>query len=217
MKQSDDQTLFAWQLGFEVTKDDICGPLATSPSQFLGASDLLPIPDSDTQIPYSMTNKGLRIELPIVHQGSERYGMAILQCSTVRSYPKQIALPVVCVGQQGSNHYARDGRYIGPLNAVDLDFAAKAVCKTMFMKQEPEQNRQWRTGLPVRIWTRRDNLFRPIYWNTGVVALGRDLEGRDEHDVPSSCRRGAILFAGRDKSHILVLFNIEMQHIGRYG
>ena len=34
MKHSDDQSLFAWQLGYESMKDDICGPLAPHPSNF---------------------------------------------------------------------------------------------------------------------------------------------------------------------------------------
>lgn len=34
MKQSDDQTVFAWQLGYDHYQDDICGPLATHLSNF---------------------------------------------------------------------------------------------------------------------------------------------------------------------------------------
>ncbi|KAG9383932.1 HET domain-containing protein [Pyrenophora tritici-repentis] len=67
MKQTDDQTLFAWKIGFEAMKDDICRPLASHPSKFRGAGSLIPTRDSGLQSPFSMTNKGLRIEIPVIH------------------------------------------------------------------------------------------------------------------------------------------------------
>jgi hypothetical protein len=42
MKQSEDQTIFAWQMRPDSTRI-VCGPLATSPSFFLGSSDLVPV------------------------------------------------------------------------------------------------------------------------------------------------------------------------------
>jgi hypothetical protein len=213
MKQSDDQTLFAWQLGFESYKDDLCGPLATHPSKFSDGSNLIAIPDSASQMPYSMTNKGLRIELPIVHNNDERYGMAILHCSTATSFPKQIGLPVVRLGDRGSTHYARDARCVGPLGSFDLDFA---IPKAIFMKQEPEQSAAWRTGLLTLIPT-GNTFFSPVCWSADVATLKVNADSRAEYLVPASCRQGAILFAGQDNSHLLVLFNIEMQHIERFA
>lgn len=66
MKQSDDQTLFAWQINSGDHQTEICGPLATSPSLFRGCSDRVPVSDLGLPAPYSMTNQGLRIELPII-------------------------------------------------------------------------------------------------------------------------------------------------------
>ena len=34
---------------------------------------------------------------------------------------------------------------------------------------------------------------------------------------PLDCRRGAVLMQGKDRSHLLVLFNVEMQNSGRYA
>jgi hypothetical protein len=98
MRQSDDQTLFAWHLGAAIT--GLCGPLATSPAQFSGCKNLLPVPDmfvSDvsTRVPYSMTNKGLRIDLPFVESDDTVAATAILQCSTMSKYPINFTLPLV--------------------------------------------------------------------------------------------------------------------------
>lgn len=213
MKQSDDQTLFAWQLGWEDCKDDICGPLATHPSKFSGANNLVPIPDSDSQAPYSMTNKGLMIELPIVHKDDGPYGMAILHCSTVDAFPKQIELPVVRLGAKESTHYARDARHTGALAPTELGVA---VPRAIFMKQEPKHSEAWRTGLVARIPV-GNTFFSAVSWSADVAAVGLHAENRVDYLFPSSCRRGGILFAGKDNSNLLVLFNIEMQHVERYA
>ncbi|KAF7676217.1 hypothetical protein GT037_005722 [Alternaria burnsii] len=134
MKQPDDQTLFAWQLGFENMKNDICGPLALHPSKFWEAGNLQPDPDTDAQSPYSMTNKGLRIELSIENKGNDAYGMAILHCGTHSTSSRQLGLPVIRLGPPEANTYARDARYNGPLVSVT---AKKGTFKVVFMKQEP--------------------------------------------------------------------------------
>jgi hypothetical protein len=221
MKQSDDQTLFAWQLGNEYTEADICGPLATSPSQFRWCSDLLPISDLDANTPYSITNKGLRIELPIVqredYEGGQQLAIAILQCSTAASNSRRLALPLVRITQQESNHYARDARYIGALNFVNPALVPISVTKTILMKQEPEQSVEWPTGLRVRIqpW---------LMYNYDLEETSPDLSpaGRchtNAHDylVPSGCRRGTIIFVGREGSHLVILYDIDLQRIGQFG
>jgi hypothetical protein len=215
MKQSDDQTLFAWQLE-EYTRTELCGPLATSPSQFQGSSHLVPIPDSESETPYSITNKGLRIELPIV-QGTGRYGVAILQCSPLGVYHDQIALPIVCITQQESNYYARDGRHTGPLLRVSLDFAAQAVTKTILIRQAPEPSAGWRIGVLARIQTWQWNYYHPIYFDSSFVVSEGDTEGRDVYLISSRYRRGAILCAGLDGSYVMILFNIERGHLGQYA
>jgi hypothetical protein len=136
MKQSDDQTLFAWQIGFEKVNDDISGPLVPYPTKFQGADYLLPVLDTEAQSPYSVTNKGLRIKLPVVHQNDDAYGMAVLHCSTYSSFAKRVGLPVLRLGHPGTYRYARDARYIRPLVAVDV---ATVAPKTIFLKQESDQ------------------------------------------------------------------------------
>jgi hypothetical protein len=221
MKQSDDQTLFAWQLGNKYTEADICGPLATSPSQFRWCSDLLPVSDLDATTPYSMTNKGLRIDLPIVrreaHEGGRQLAIAVLQCSTAASNTKRLALPLVRITQQESSHYARDARYIGALNFVSPAQIAISVTRTILMKQEPEQDVEWPTGLRVRIQRHLMNKY-DLEETTPTLSSLENIDG-DAHEylVPSGCRRGALIFSSRDGSHLVILYDIDLQRIGQFG
>jgi hypothetical protein len=224
MRESDDQTLFAWQLGFEEAKNDICGPLASHPSKFQGSSDLLPLSDAESQSPYSMTNKGLRIQLSVIHHDNDPYGMAILQCSTHGSLPKRIGLPVLRLGPLGSHHYARDARHIGPLVAIEpLAIDPKIV----FLKQEPDQRLLWNSGLIVRITNGVDLISDDgIYWSVDEVQevvttnpstfATRLADAPMEYLIPPKYRIGAILFHCPGYADVLVTFNIELLHIGRY-
>ncbi|KAH6870736.1 heterokaryon incompatibility protein-domain-containing protein [Alternaria rosae] len=210
MKQSDDQTLFAWQLGFESTRNDLVGPLAIHPSKFRGASTLMPILDDDFQSPYSMTNKGLRIELPIVHHGEDPYGLAFLHCGT---YNTRTALPVVRLGPPGTNRYARDARSIGPLMTIEVYQRAPTV---IFMSQEPGIRVEKRRPLQVVISQDILMLFDKVYCSARVDQSA--VSGADAiqaYTFPVGCRRGAILMPGYGYN-LLLLFNVELQHVGRY-
>jgi len=212
MKQSDDQTLFAWQLGFESTRNDLCGPMASHPSKFRGASTLMPVPDDVFQSPYSMTNKGLRIELPIVHQGEDPYGLALLHCGppNIRS-----ALPVVRLGPPGTNRYARDARSTGPLMTMKSDDRTPTV---IFMSQEPSIRVEKRRPLQVVISEDTLELIHRVYCSAEAHQLHvPSVAVTQAYRFPISCRRGAILLAGYYDINILIMFNIELQHVGRYA
>lgn len=62
MKHSDDQSIFAW-VDREAPSDSLHGLLATSPSKFAGCHTIFPYDNWDPRPPYSMTNRGLRIDL----------------------------------------------------------------------------------------------------------------------------------------------------------
>ncbi len=69
MKYSDDQSLFAWKTPKAV--DDVgCGLLASSPEYFKESRNINPfsclVRDYETQPPFSMTNRGVSIFLPIL-------------------------------------------------------------------------------------------------------------------------------------------------------
>jgi len=64
MKLYDDQSIFAWE--FVEGAIESRGLLARSPRQFLRTGCIVPIPTKLDTIPFSMTNRGLRIQLSIL-------------------------------------------------------------------------------------------------------------------------------------------------------
>lgn len=84
MKQSDDHTIFAW-VDRDASWLSLRGLLATSPSMFAGCHDILAYQDWAPRQPYSMTNRGLRIELPIIQRGEDEY-VAALDCPSPPRY-----------------------------------------------------------------------------------------------------------------------------------
>jgi hypothetical protein len=217
MKHSDDQTLFAWELrSDDDIESSICGPLATSPSRFRECSQLVPIPDSDAPTPYSMTNKGLRFELPVVKRNDQRKGVAILQCSKLAIYPRQLTLPIVQINDEDNGQFARDGRYTYALPPVRPDKTKDAVTKIIFMKQEPEQ-----TVLVTMVqeynmqhWLSYRQLYRSP--TLGTAPEKTNNLALTKFTVPLGHRRGFILY-GRVEPDLLVLYSVEMHHRGRYS
>jgi hypothetical protein len=140
MKQSDDQTLFALELESESTRNRGCGPLSSSPTQFRNCSQLLSIPDSGTPAPYSMTNKGLRITLPIVLL-NDTHHLAILHCTSEARYPARVTLPLITEhpnrqfarDPNNCGQFTRDRRHIGPLGYSRPDSLLRARADTIFL------------------------------------------------------------------------------------
>jgi hypothetical protein len=62
MKHSDDHSLFAWSS----TDDGYRGLLAKSPSDFGDCSNIVRAMFKSNRVPYSVTNMGLSIELPMI-------------------------------------------------------------------------------------------------------------------------------------------------------
>ncbi|KAI9368950.1 heterokaryon incompatibility protein-domain-containing protein [Aspergillus egyptiacus] len=80
MRRSDDQSLFAW-FDPSAPSDALYGLLATSPALFSGCGSTLSYENWEAVPPYTMTNRGLRIELPIqVARNDQRLDVAALNC-----------------------------------------------------------------------------------------------------------------------------------------
>ncbi|KAF9071603.1 heterokaryon incompatibility protein-domain-containing protein [Rhodocollybia butyracea] len=66
LKVSDDQTIFAWKSNPEAQSAEFGGILATSPDDFKESGEYERFNWTDNQQPYSMTNLGLQIRLPLI-------------------------------------------------------------------------------------------------------------------------------------------------------
>lgn len=87
MKQSDDHSLFAWR-DFSTSPGSHCGLLARHPSAFALSKDILPYDDWEPRRPFSMTNMGLCIDLPMFRHDpfkNDDYA-AVLACATPPHY-----------------------------------------------------------------------------------------------------------------------------------
>jgi hypothetical protein len=92
MKDSDDHTLFAWEPdstgldgqeeGGEIVPSavDLVGLLASHPGLFRRSGDIRYFRRWDESFPYSMTNKGLQITLPLVYEKGDEFLTAVLDC-----------------------------------------------------------------------------------------------------------------------------------------
>lgn len=86
-KEFDDHSIFAWGRRNQArngpwneSPNVHLGAFASHPSQFLGLADLKTYP-GDEEEPYTVTNKGIRIRLPIV-QVDSKTKIAIIRCHT---------------------------------------------------------------------------------------------------------------------------------------
>lgn len=115
MKQSDDQTLFAWTL--DDTPDSVNhGLLATSPSVFKNSREIMPYEDYAPRAPFQMTNRGLSIELPLSRLDDNTW-VAGLDCPVPPAYPDHSFLAVYLQRLSvDSDQYAR--KRIGRLTQV---------------------------------------------------------------------------------------------------
>ena len=79
MKHSDDQSLFAWTTD-QVQDDTYHGLLAKHPSYFKHSNSIIPYQDREVRQPFSMSNRGLQIELYLNKLEGDRLYAAALDC-----------------------------------------------------------------------------------------------------------------------------------------
>jgi hypothetical protein len=107
MKNSDDQTLFAWE---ETGPDLQWSPFATSPDAFKSAKDYVQDEFTMHMEPYAITNRGLGLRLPLLCTEAEspNHTFAVLACrSSSSSLLGLVAIPIqlfsqdLCVRRSG--------------------------------------------------------------------------------------------------------------------
>lgn len=85
LKATDDQSIFAWKLPIVEDSRLMSGLLANSPAHFGGVPSMRPMStefQSASSVPWTMTNKGLQVQLyirPVGERDEEEY-LAILDC-----------------------------------------------------------------------------------------------------------------------------------------
>ena len=84
IKETDDQSLFAWgfqQSHYQINTGDFdIEVLAPSPAAFAMSANVVPFPSAPNRQPYTMTNKGLRIDLRLWIKRRQYAPVALLDC-----------------------------------------------------------------------------------------------------------------------------------------
>jgi hypothetical protein len=84
LKETDDQSLLAWGLvgNRNLDRPINTGVFANSPDAFLGSEDVVPFPSKPGRQPHSVTNKGVRIELPVISGREHGFFHQLCTCHT---------------------------------------------------------------------------------------------------------------------------------------
>ncbi|KAJ5256845.1 hypothetical protein N7478_012949 [Penicillium angulare] len=79
LKNSDDETLFAWESD-NVSRKNPCGLLAHSPKDFANSGDIFPVTVSQGATPFTSTNRGIQIQ-SVLLPPRDKIATLVLQCS----------------------------------------------------------------------------------------------------------------------------------------
>ncbi|KAI9674946.1 MAG: hypothetical protein M1822_009008 [Bathelium mastoideum] len=139
MRNSDDQSLFVWTQKTE--NPPIRGPLADSPAEFASAQDIKSFPNWTRSLPYSMTNLGLQVSLPVIpfeslsSAASSRYPtthIGVLNCIRGVHRKERLAIELCRLTPRG-DQYAR-------VNVKRLQAYTKVVqsddIKTIYIRKQ---------------------------------------------------------------------------------
>lgn len=126
MRHSDDQSLFSW-IDLDAPADSHCGLLANSPDKFRNPANIMPYRGWEPTSPYSINNKGLRIELHLSPDGEDVY-IAALECPVPPDYEGFLSIYLRRVSTQ-DHHYTR----VKPQTLCKL--SARGRIETVYVRQ----------------------------------------------------------------------------------
>lgn len=139
LKVSDDHTLFAWGLDdqliswdkfhLEFPENSRLRPfLADSASEFTNVDEVVPLDSLQPDIPPIVTGNGLRIELPVLDEGT--FTFALISCTVRGSFDMYLAIPLM----RWNTRFT--GRCGGPVLVSDV-LRATAKKHVILVRQPP--------------------------------------------------------------------------------
>ncbi|KAJ9651501.1 hypothetical protein H2198_009229 [Neophaeococcomyces mojaviensis] len=135
MKDSDDETLFAWRDPL-LQPETYNGLLASRPSAFAASSQVLRYQDAEHREPYSMSNKGLAVKLPLTQEADGLF-TARLHCPNPETGDSCLCIYLKKISTT-NEHYARvKGHEWAKVNASDRGSPAES--KAIFVRQSFDQ------------------------------------------------------------------------------
>ncbi|KAE8378561.1 hypothetical protein BDV26DRAFT_292091 [Aspergillus bertholletiae] len=130
MKESADQTLFAWEAR-EAPDRSATGLLAKSPADFKHSGDISPFYFSKKDsAPFSVTNRGIRLHLPLYHNLLVK-DILVLECQdTSQSYRTLVGIYLLPI-PGGQSQYVRHNSRIN--RAIPLSKMRHAKSQTIYV------------------------------------------------------------------------------------
>jgi hypothetical protein len=155
IRTSDDQSVFAWDTGLDAPwdKDSFLdsGVLAGSPAAFADSGNIIPFPVKAKRQPYSMTNKGLRIELRLWlrrDEASEVYYIALLNCQLDNDFTGCIG--IVLKETTDPSVFSRHTGYGSGLKKINIGEMSDGKMATIYIRKNArvaEKLRRYETCL----------------------------------------------------------------------
>lgn len=212
LKITDDQSIFAWQLHSQGGDESMYGLLATSPSYFEGIPSIYLMPtgfQSTSSVPWSMTNKGLNVQLyirPELDTTEEEY-LAILDCFQDIGAPEnninrefQAYSPAIHLRRLWGDQYTRIRAHV--CESVGERARYGGGQETFFVKQNPDSTlpsvmidgyarleqtvHSWslQEVFPRDMWNSETGQFRlSLYRAHGIQGLFRFRQHQDIHQT----------------------------------
>lgn len=104
MRHSDDHSLFAWTAP-STHQDSYHGLLAESPNHFACSGEIVPCRDGEPSTPFSLSNKGLCIDLYLSHHEGDMF-VAALSCPAPPDYEGYVGIYLKRISAK-DHQYAR--------------------------------------------------------------------------------------------------------------
>jgi hypothetical protein len=137
MKTSDDHTLFAWTEPRDRRRWITRGLLADSPAEFADSGDIVKSEPFLKGAPYSMTNKGLRIELPLLPIDDQTH-FAVLNCRTLSNSDDLLGVFLKQLPSEKEEYFART--FTDEIDPLPKEKAEQSKQRTLYIIQENEED-----------------------------------------------------------------------------
>jgi hypothetical protein len=197
IKTSDDESIFAWDYDYQA-QNSSSPLLAPSPRCFRKGNRIVRTTRGQTREPYSLTNKGLRIRLPMVIGANGFTAIGALACRYEDDLRGPIAIKLISEAKHSNENPSEDTWDVEQypishqrLDVVPVETADRAIPRTILVSRKrlpwtkvpslsssrrnvsyfvrlSEELRFWE-GLPSRYWNRHDHV-------SGTMLIPKDLQ-----------------------------------------
>jgi hypothetical protein len=161
IKGTNDQSLFAWGIQRPLHLNDErhidIEILAPSPAAFALSSKIVPFPSTPDREPYTMTNKGLRIDLRLLEKGRIYGTFALLDCHYEDDFSGVIGIPL----EETSNTSVYTRLSMRPPRKWSTEVTENVKVRTIYVSKRVSRERRKDKAQDIKCLIRRGSLRNP--------------------------------------------------------